>query len=197
MQHYSLKLDAFRRSDNEREAMITDILRKYDKLLSEYQRKCDDYDNEVESRRMWQQKEALARNEVKQSRYAIVSGILVCAFRISVRFRQGRVSSLVTLMRPSPEPLSVDFRQLKPNWDATSHPLGILARVFLFPAWVTSDCLAVGVSTRLYTLAWPLSRLIAYRDGTPHADPFSRVRSLIHSYSSPLTETVPYSETNS
>ena len=77
VEHYSLKLDAFRRSDNDREAMIKDVLRKYDILLAEYQRKCDDYDNEVESRRMWQQKEYLARNEVKQSRYATVSRTLV------------------------------------------------------------------------------------------------------------------------
>ena len=74
LEHYSLKLDAFRRSDTQREEMITDILRKYDTLISEYRRKCDDYDNEVVSRRMWQQKEGMAREEVKQSRYATVSG---------------------------------------------------------------------------------------------------------------------------
>ncbi|MBE3045102.1 hypothetical protein IMZ48_21620 [Candidatus Bathyarchaeota archaeon] len=54
--------------------MIGEILHKYDALLAEYQRKSDDYDNEVESRRMWQSKELMARNEVKESRYARVSG---------------------------------------------------------------------------------------------------------------------------
>lgn len=87
MEHYSSKLEAFRRSDAQREELITDVLRKYDLLLAEYQRKCDDFNNEVESRRMWQQKESLARNEVKQTRYATVSENITVA--LSSRFSPG------------------------------------------------------------------------------------------------------------
>lgn len=73
IEHYTSKLECFRLIDREREELITEALRKYDALLTEYKRKCDDYENEMESRRMWQQKELLARNEVKESRYARVS----------------------------------------------------------------------------------------------------------------------------
>lgn len=89
LQDYSLKLEGFRHSDRLREELITDVLRKYDSLLADFDRKCDDYNNEVESRRMWQQKESLARNEVKQTRYATVSenimadlGSLVCSLEL-------------------------------------------------------------------------------------------------------------------
>ena len=73
IEYYTSKLETFRAIDREREELITEVLRKYDGLLTEYKRKCDDYENEIESRRMWQQKEMLARNEVKESRYARVS----------------------------------------------------------------------------------------------------------------------------
>lgn len=73
MERYLLKLESFRKTDTERERLITEVLGEYHTLLAEYQRKCDDYANEVESRRMWQQKESIAREEVKESRYAIVS----------------------------------------------------------------------------------------------------------------------------
>lgn len=73
IEYFTTKLETFRGIDREREELITEVLRKYDGLLTEYNRKCDDYENEMESRRMWQQKELLARNEVKESRYARVS----------------------------------------------------------------------------------------------------------------------------
>lgn len=104
--HYALKLESFRHVDREREELITELLRKYDVLLTEYRRKSDDYDNEVESRRMWQQKETLARNEVKESRYARVSGDPMC--KAGVFERRGgpsschRLGSLVVVVLAPP-----------------------------------------------------------------------------------------------
>ncbi|SPO05496.1 uncharacterized protein DNG_08183 [Cephalotrichum gorgonifer] len=50
--------------------MIGDLLHKYDALLIQHQQKCDDYENEVESRRMWRQKEQEARKEAIEARHA-------------------------------------------------------------------------------------------------------------------------------
>lgn len=69
---YTLKLSAFRQADRDRENVLTDLLEKYENLLRQYHQKCDDFNNERESRRMWQQKEVLARKEVIESRHARV-----------------------------------------------------------------------------------------------------------------------------
>ncbi|KAH9828890.1 C-x8-c-x5-c-x3-h type zinc finger protein, partial [Teratosphaeria destructans] len=53
---YIQRLDAFRKSDAERDALVAEIIQKYDELRAKYEEKCDDYHNEVESRRMWQVK---------------------------------------------------------------------------------------------------------------------------------------------
>ena len=53
---YAEKLDGFRRSDEERDALIAEIIRDYEELQLKYAEKCDDFNNEVESRRMWQTK---------------------------------------------------------------------------------------------------------------------------------------------
>ncbi|KAF6845531.1 C-x8-C-x5-C-x3-H type zinc finger protein [Colletotrichum musicola] len=53
------QLDAFRQADCSRDQMIRhlkDILVSYDRLQTLYRGKCDDYENERESRRMWQTK---------------------------------------------------------------------------------------------------------------------------------------------
>lgn len=69
------KMQAYRQADAEREALLVDIIEKYEGLLREYNQKCDDYRNEVESRRMWQQKELAARKEVKDTRQAQVGTV--------------------------------------------------------------------------------------------------------------------------
>jgi hypothetical protein len=74
---YTSKLEDFHRADREREELVADLLAKYNNLLISYQKKCDDYENEVESRRMWRQKEHEARKEVMESRHVIVSRFLV------------------------------------------------------------------------------------------------------------------------
>ncbi|KAF2772936.1 hypothetical protein EJ03DRAFT_286542 [Teratosphaeria nubilosa] len=53
---YNERLDAFRKSDAERDALVGEIIQKYEELRTKYDEKCDDYHNEVESRRMWQVK---------------------------------------------------------------------------------------------------------------------------------------------
>jgi hypothetical protein len=53
---YAERLEAFRRSDSERDALVAEVLQKYQELHRKYTEKCDDYSNEVESRRMWQGK---------------------------------------------------------------------------------------------------------------------------------------------
>lgn len=67
---YADRLEAFRKSDSERDAMVTEILRNYEELHMKYVEKVDDYNNEVESRRMWQSKARtteLALSEQKQA----------------------------------------------------------------------------------------------------------------------------------
>ena len=81
-QYYDLKLQEFQRSDEERQALIGTLLRQCAEFQKLYRRNCDDYENEVESRRMWQQKENTARNEVKQLRYATVSETLLLSLHV-------------------------------------------------------------------------------------------------------------------
>ncbi|EMD00486.1 hypothetical protein BAUCODRAFT_20579 [Baudoinia panamericana UAMH 10762] len=67
---YADRLKAFRKSDEERDSMIAEILRNYEELQLKYNEKCDDYNNEIESRRMWQSKARsteAAFNEQKQA----------------------------------------------------------------------------------------------------------------------------------
>lgn len=53
---YAERLEAFRRTDTERDALVAEVIRKYEELELKFAEKCDDYNNEVESRRMWQNK---------------------------------------------------------------------------------------------------------------------------------------------
>lgn len=53
---YAGRLEAFRKSDTERDALVAEVIRNYEELQLKYAEKCDDYSNEVESRRMWQTK---------------------------------------------------------------------------------------------------------------------------------------------
>jgi hypothetical protein len=50
---FPAKMEAFRRSDAERDAMVTELLSSYEELKTKYLEKCDDHSNEVESRRHW------------------------------------------------------------------------------------------------------------------------------------------------
>lgn len=53
---YSDRLEAFRQSDAERDALCAEVIRKYEDLQLKYAEVVDDYKNEIESRRLWQSK---------------------------------------------------------------------------------------------------------------------------------------------
>ncbi|KAF2139644.1 uncharacterized protein K452DRAFT_289641 [Aplosporella prunicola CBS 121167] len=48
------KLESFRRSDQERDALLQEIVRQYEQLKLAFNEKCSDLDNEVQARRYWQ-----------------------------------------------------------------------------------------------------------------------------------------------
>ena len=53
---YVDRLETFRKTDAERDALVAEVLRNYEELQIKYKETCDDLNNEVESRRMWQSK---------------------------------------------------------------------------------------------------------------------------------------------
>jgi len=55
----SEQLEAFRKNNATHEAFVEDLVRNYEELQRKYAEKCDDYSNEVESRRMWQGKASI------------------------------------------------------------------------------------------------------------------------------------------
>lgn len=76
MDNYSQKLEAFRQSDSARDALVAEVIQNYEDLRLAHQRKCDDYDNEVESRYLWQQKARTHEQALKAHRQASVRQIL-------------------------------------------------------------------------------------------------------------------------
>jgi hypothetical protein len=57
---FAVRMETFRRSDAEREAMVTELISSYEELHTKYLEKCADYNNEVKSRRSWQEKYDIA-----------------------------------------------------------------------------------------------------------------------------------------
>lgn len=70
---YLEKLEGFRRSDAARDEMVTELVNKLSHLEARYNEKCDDYNNEVESRRMWQAKASANERAVTSLKQASVS----------------------------------------------------------------------------------------------------------------------------
>ena len=70
---YADRLEAFRKSDTERDALVAEVIRKYEDLQLKFVEKCDDYNNEVESRRMWQNKASSHERALAEHRQASVS----------------------------------------------------------------------------------------------------------------------------
>ncbi|WPH01358.1 Hypothetical protein R9X50_00420000 [Acrodontium crateriforme] len=66
--NYQALLEGFRRSDAQRDELVVEIIQNYQKLQSQYDMKCDDYNNEVESRRMWQMKARAAESALSDER---------------------------------------------------------------------------------------------------------------------------------
>ena len=69
---YLDRLQSFRESDKERDALVSDLIKKYQDLQTKYDEKCDDYDNEVESRRTWQSSARDSSRELVTLRQASV-----------------------------------------------------------------------------------------------------------------------------
>ncbi|KAK5173911.1 uncharacterized protein LTR77_002592 [Saxophila tyrrhenica] len=69
---YYDQLDGFQASDRARNALVTEVLRKYEALQLKYAETLSDYNNEVESRRMWQSK--ANQNESALTQFKQASG---------------------------------------------------------------------------------------------------------------------------
>lgn len=69
---YAARLETFSKADAERNALVAEILRNYEELNTKYAEKCDDYNNEVESRRMWQSKARTSELALSEHKVASV-----------------------------------------------------------------------------------------------------------------------------
>lgn len=63
---YLERLEAFRRSDAERDSLVAELLRGNEELQIKYTEKCDDYNDAVHSRRMWQSKASLVERQLSE-----------------------------------------------------------------------------------------------------------------------------------
>lgn len=66
------QLQQFKKNDEARDTLIRDIIRNYEELQLKHREKCDDYSNEVESRRMWQGKAKDHEQALNQQKQASV-----------------------------------------------------------------------------------------------------------------------------
>ena len=69
---YMDHLEAFRKHDTARDTLIQEIIRNYEELQLKYAEKCDDLNNEVESRRMWQGKASLHERALNEQKHVSV-----------------------------------------------------------------------------------------------------------------------------
>ncbi|KAK3674688.1 hypothetical protein LTR78_005410 [Recurvomyces mirabilis] len=67
---YAVRLDGFRQSDAERDTMVSELLAAYEKLKIQYTEKCEDYNNEVESRRKYQRDAKRSQLELSEQKQA-------------------------------------------------------------------------------------------------------------------------------
>lgn len=72
MESYLEELEAFRQSDAKRDALVAEVIKKYQELQIAHARKCDDYENEVESRYSWQQKARISEQALNAHKQASV-----------------------------------------------------------------------------------------------------------------------------
>ncbi|KAK3701475.1 hypothetical protein LTR37_015449 [Vermiconidia calcicola] len=76
---YADRLELFRKNDAERDALVAEVVRNYEELSLKYAEKCDDYCNEVESRRMWQSKATQSERALVEHRQASGSNAFALA----------------------------------------------------------------------------------------------------------------------
>lgn len=67
---YCLKLDGFRKSDEEREQLMRDLVARYADLRAEHQNKLDDLENEVTSRRILKRERDAAKAQIEAAHLA-------------------------------------------------------------------------------------------------------------------------------
>ena len=72
LDNFEDRLEAFRQSDAERDALVTELIRSYQDIKLKYEEKDDDYKNEVASRRIWQSKASLNERALNEQRQATV-----------------------------------------------------------------------------------------------------------------------------
>ncbi|KAI9689708.1 MAG: hypothetical protein M1820_010078 [Bogoriella megaspora] len=73
------QFEKFRQSDEERQSLIQDVVKQYEKLRVAFQEKCDDYENEVQSRRFWQSQCEVVRREQFNMRQGLFDEALLKA----------------------------------------------------------------------------------------------------------------------
>ena len=69
---YLHRLELFRRADYERDAMVTDLVKNYKELQVRYEQKCIDFDDAVESRRVWQSRAMQSNRDLTEIQRATV-----------------------------------------------------------------------------------------------------------------------------
>lgn len=69
---YAERLEAFRKSDAERDEMVAEVIKELEKLKVEVAEKTDDLNNEIASRRMWQSKATQSEQALAQHKQVSV-----------------------------------------------------------------------------------------------------------------------------
>ena len=70
---YAARLDAFRRSDEDRNALVEELIKAYEDLRTRHEQLSDDYEDAVSSRRMHQSKVKDLEMSLVQQKQALVS----------------------------------------------------------------------------------------------------------------------------
>ncbi|KAI6890117.1 hypothetical protein KC325_g109 [Hortaea werneckii] len=70
---YNERLEGFRKSDAERDALVAELIKNHAALQLKYDEKCEDYNNEVVSRRGWQSKFRTSEQALNQQKQVSVS----------------------------------------------------------------------------------------------------------------------------
>jgi hypothetical protein len=80
MEGYLRRLEAFRNNDIERETMVVELVKRLNDLQIQFDQKCIDYEDAVESRRTWQAKAMQSNRDLGEIQRATVSFFSFLAF---------------------------------------------------------------------------------------------------------------------
>ncbi|KAF2721236.1 C-x8-C-x5-C-x3-H type zinc finger protein [Polychaeton citri CBS 116435] len=180
---YLDRLDSFRQADRDREAMVTELVQAFEDLQGRYTKKCDDYENEIESRRMWQAKARgleLSLNDQKITSSAN-SFITVLIDGDGAVFQDSLLAMAKDGGAEAAHQLMTEIKnQIKSTYpDASPSEWNIFVQVFLNMQGLGSKLLSCGVISRLadlsgfaaaFSLAQPLFSLVDVGSGKERAD---------------------------